>query len=210
MRHRAFAFLLLSLPTIGIAQIPYHPAEVGRKHEKAKSKPVKLFVWSAKPGADAQLDTEKVLFGWSIRPPRGFAFTQKSVDTNQIFIFQGNPRPDTSSPVLWVLLGDVRGTTVKQSKDEMVMDQYMIELHKDRDDWKAMPTQTGMVRGRKYIRRHWSATQAFNGVPRRLHGTIYVTVTGAKFAAVMLQDSDPDATATMAVMETAALSFHKR
>ena len=216
MRFRTLVSLLpaclpLVGPTsIGVAQTSYHPLEVGKKTDATRTKPVKLTAWTAKPGTTTRLDSEKSLFGWSIRPPRGFVSTQRSENLNQIFIFQGDLRPDGTYPALWIILGDVRQGDPKQSKDEVVMDQYAIELHKNRTDWKATPTQYGSIQGRKFLRRRWSAAQTIDGVSRRMHGTIYVTLFGTKFAALTIQDADPGAASTIGLMETSALTFRKR
>lgn len=211
MRYRAFASLLLICLTLTcVAQTGYHPLEVGSKPGKPKPKQGKLAVWSATAGAAAQLGPEKPLFGWSIRPPRGFVSTQKSDGGNQVFIFQGDPRPDGSSPAMWVVTGKVQPATSTKAVDEVVMDFYMIQLHHNRVNWKATPTQYGSIQGRRFLRRRWSAAESADGVTRHLRGTVYLTLMGAKFAAITLQDTDPGANATIGTMENSALSFRKK
>ena len=211
MRCCAFAALMLTcLSLTGLAQADYHPLQVGGKPVETKTKPGKLAIWSAKPGAATQLGPETPLFDWSIRPPKGFAFTQKADGGNQVFIFQGNPRPDNSSPALWIVLGNVRQTESKKPLDEVVMDIYMIQLHQNRVNWKAPAVEYGSVKGRRFLRRRWSAAEATGGVTRRLRGTVYLTLVGTKFAALTLQDTEPSANSTLGVMENSALSFHKR
>ena len=211
MRHRAFASLLLTgLTLTAFAQTQYHPLEVGSKPAKSSPKPVKLAVWSAKPGSSARLASEKLLFGWSIRPPKGFVSTQKSDSGNQVFIFQGDPRPDGSAPILWVITGDRRSAPGKKPQDEVIMDVYLIQLHQNRSNWKTTPTEFGSIQGRKFIRRRWSATEETGGGARRVRGTVYLTLLGAKYAAVTMQDADPGASSTLSLMEASMLTFHKR
>jgi hypothetical protein len=211
MRSRAFASLLLTgLTLTAVAQTQYHPLEVGRQPDKANSKPGKLPVWSAKPGATARLGPEQSLFGWAIRPPKGFVSTQKSDNGNQIFIFQGDPRPDNSAPIMWVVTGDVRRAEKKKPPEEEIMDLYMIQMHHNRDNWNATPTQHGTIQGRKFIRRRWSGTETNDGVTRHVHGIIYLTVANAAYAALTLQDVEPGANTSVSLMETSAFTFHKR
>ena len=211
MRYRAFASLLpVCLTMTCVAQTGYHPLEVGSKPEKPRTTPGKPAIWSAPPGAAAQLGPERPLFGWSIRPPRGFVSTQKADGGNQVFIFQGDPRPDGSAPVLWVVTGNVKPAESKKPLDEVVMDLYMIQLHHNRVNWKVNPLQYGIIQGQRFLRRRWSAVESADGVTRHLRGTVYLTLTGMKFAAITLQDTDPGANATIGTMENSALSFHKK
>lgn len=211
MRVRALASLLLvSLSLTGFAQLDYHPLEVGTPTGKTGPKPVKLPVWAAKPAAAARLAPEQKLFGWAIRPPRGFVYTQKADGLNQIYIFQGSPRANKSAPLLWVVTGDAKHVKTTRTQAEEVMDEYMIQLHQNRDDWKVTPIETGLVQGRKFLRRHWSGTEVSDGVTRRLHGIVYLTLTGTKFAAVTVADAEPDAKTSLNLMETSALTFHKK
>jgi hypothetical protein len=211
MRCCAFAALVLScLSLTGLAQADYHPLEIGSKPVKAKTKPGKLSVWAAKPGAATQLGPETPLFDWSIRPPKEFVSTQKSDGGNQVFIFQGNPRPDNSSPALWVVMGNVRPVESTKPLDEVVMDIYMIQLHQNRVNWKAPALEYGIIKGRRFLRRRWSAAESVGGVTHHLRGTVYLTLVGTKFAAITLQDTEPGANSTLGVMESSALSFHKR
>lgn len=211
MRYRAFVSLLLTgLTLTAVAQTQYHPLEVGRQPEKARPKSAKLPVWSAKPGSSARLAPEKPLFGWALRPPRDFVSTQKSDSGNQIFIFQGDPRPDNSAPIMWVITGDMRRAEGSKPQEEVLMDLYMIQLHQNRDNWKATPAQYGSIQGRKFIRRRWSATETNDGVTRHVRGMVYLTLAGKKYAAVTLQDAEPGAKSTLDLMETSVFSFHKR
>ncbi|MCW3099404.1 MAG: hypothetical protein JWL77_5022 [Chthonomonadaceae bacterium] len=211
MRSRAFASLLLTgLTLTAVAQEQYRPLEVGRQPDKASSKPGKLPVWSAKPGATARLGPEQSLFGWAIRPPKGFVSTQKSENGNQVFIFQGDPRPDNSAPIMWVVTGDVHRAEKTKPPEQEILDLYMIQMHHNRDNWNATPAQYGTIQGRKYVRRRWSATETNDGVTRHVRGIIYLTVANAKYSALTLQDVDPGANTSVPLMETSAFTYHKR
>ena len=216
MRCRAFpSLLLLSLALTGltrtaVAQMAYHPLEVGKKPEKPKPKPEKLTVWSAKPASLALLAPEQPLFGWSLRPPQGFVYTQKSDAHNQFYIFQGHPRADNTAPVMWVILGDVKSDHGRRPTAGEVLDLFMQQINQNRQSSKIISTGLGSLHGRRFIRRRWSATEATEGASFSLHGTVYLTVVGAQFAAVAYQAADPGAGPDLASMETSALSFHKR
>ena len=216
MPTRAHASLLLTgLALIGltrtaVAQTEYRPVQVGKQPAKAKAKAAKLITWSAKPGSQAQLDPELPLFGWSIRPPRGFVYTQKFDNHNQLYIFQGHTRADNTAPSMWIILGDVKNGKIHKPTEEEVLDLFMLQLHQNRDNWKVAPYQVGSIRGRRFIRRRWSATEPVDGATHHLRGTVYLTVVGATFAAVTLQAIEPGAGSDLALMETSALSFHKR
>ncbi len=213
MRYRAFAALLLtSLPLTAFAQTtPYHPLEVGSKPGKTNSKPNKLPVWSAKPGMSAQLDPAKSLFDWSIRPPKEFVSTLKSDSGNQIFVFQGTPRPDNSAPIMWVITGDRRQIRTDQPQDEVLLDFYMIQIHQTRSNWKSTAVEYGSILGRKFIRRRWSGTETVDGITHHVRGVVYLTLFGAKqYAAITIQDSEPGANSTISLMEASLFTFHKR
>jgi hypothetical protein len=211
MRSRALAALLLiGLTRTAIAQTDYHPLKVGKQPEKVKPKDGKLAAWTAKPGSAAQLDPERALFGWSIRPPRGFVSTQKADGMNQIYIFQGGSRPDNTSPVLWVITGNVQPRDNKRPSEETVLDLFMIQLHQNRDNWKVAPVQWGLLQGRRFVRCRWSASETAGGSPHHVRGTVYITLVGTKFAAITYQDADPGASSTLGPMESSALSFRKR
>jgi hypothetical protein len=213
MRARALAALLLvGLTLTAFAQTDYHPLKVGKQPGKAAAKPVSYAVWSAKPALTAQLGPEQALIGWAIRPPKGFVSTQKSDNGHQVYIFQGNPRPDNSSPAMWIVLGDSQRTDPNTHKQpaEIVLDFYMIQLHQNRDNWKSSAIEYGMIQGRKFVRRRWSATETTNGTTHHLRGIVYITTANAKFAALTLLDSDPGARSTLGLMETAAFTLHKR
>lgn len=211
MRFRALTALLLTgLSLTAFAQIDYHPLEVGKKPDKPKGKSAKLPVWSLKPGAVSQLAPEKALFGWVIRPPKGYVFTQRADGLNQVYIFQGDPHPDGSSPAIWIVTGDARRVQNMKAQDEVVMDQYMIQLHTNRDNWKESPIERGLIQGRQFVRRRWSATQNVNGTAHRLHGIVYMHVSASKFAALTCVDSDPYSNKTLGIMEPSLLTFHKR
>ncbi|MCW3054322.1 MAG: hypothetical protein JWN14_3492 [Chthonomonadales bacterium] len=211
MRARALTSLLFTaLPLAALAQIQYHPLEVGGKPDKTKPKSVKLAAWSPKPSFSARLAPEKALFGWAIRPPKGFVATQKMDSGNQIYIFQGDPRQDNSAPMLWVVLGGRRNEESKKPQEEVLMDMYMIQLHQNRDNWKPSPVEYGTIQGRKFIRFHWSATEKIDQLTRHIHGAVYITLLNNGYAAVTLQDSDPGAKSTLDLMESSLLTFHKR
>jgi len=211
MRVRALTSLLLTaLPLTALAQIQYHPLEVGGKPDKSKSKPVKLAAWSPKASLTARLAPETPLFGWAIRPPKGFVATQKMDNGNQVYIFQGDPRPDNSAPMLWVVLGGRRHEESKKPQEEVLMEMYMIQLHQNRDNWKPSPMEYGTIQGRKFLRTHWSATEKLNDVTRHIHGAVYITLLNNGYAAVTLQDSDPGAKSTLDLLESSILTFHKR
>lgn len=212
MRLRVLTVLLLTgLSLTVFAQLPYHPLEVGSKTEKPGAKKnAKLPVWSLKSGEAARLAPEKPLFGWAIRPPKSFVFTQRADGLNQVYIFQGNPHPDASAPALWIVTGDARRVENMQSQEDVVLDQYMIELHRNRDNWKVSPSEVGLIQGRKFVRRRWYATEVANGTTHHLHGIVYMNVTGSKFAALTCVDTDPWSKNTLGGMEQSILTFHKR
>ena len=211
MRVRALTSLLLTgLTLTALAQTQYHPLEVGGKPTKTKPKAVKLAAWSPKPGLSAQLASEKALFGWAIRPPKGFVATQKQDNGNQVYIFQGDPRQDRSAPMLWIIMGGRRQEDTNKPQDEVLLDMYLIQLHQNRDNWKATPTEYGTIQGRKFIRSRWSATEKIDDITRHLHGIVYITILNNAYIAVTLLDSDPGAKTTMDLMESSALTFHKR
>jgi hypothetical protein len=210
MRFRAFASLLLmGLTASAIAQLGYHPLEVGKQPETAP-KAIKLAVWTPRPGSAAHLGPEKSLYGWAFRPPRDFAFTQKVDNGNQIFIFQGDPRPDTSAPILWVITGALRPGKSSQPKDEVLLDMYILQLHQNRENFHSTEVQYGSVQGRRFIRRRWTGTETNNGVTRRVRGVVYMTLVGQTFTAVTVQDSDPGANTTIGMMENSVFTLHKR
>jgi len=211
MRARALTSLLLTaLPLTAFAQIQYHPLEVGGKPDKTRSKASRLAVWSPKPGLAARLAPEKALFGWVIRPPKGFVGTQKMDSGNQVYIFEGDPRQDNSAPMLWVVLGGRRHEDSKKPQEEVLMEMYMIQFHQNRDNWKPTPPEYGTIHGQKFIRTHWSATEKIDNVTRHLHGAVYIALLNNGYAAVTLLDSDPGAKSTLDLMESSILTFHKR
>ena len=212
MRYRATAALLLTTLTwTALAQTQYHPLEVGSKPGKANAKQIKLALWSAKPGLSAQLGPEKPLFGWAIRPPKQFVSTLKTDNGNQIFVFQGNPRPDNSAPIMWVITGDRRQARSDQPQEEVLLDFYMIQLHQTRENWKTTSAEYGSIQGRKFIRRRWSGTETVEGNVHHVRGVVYLTLDGAKnYTAVTIQDSEPGANSTINLMEASLFTFHKR
>ena len=98
----------------------------------------------------------------------------------------------------------------KKPSEETVLDLFLIQLHHNRDNWKAAPVQRGLLQGRKFVCGRWSATEPADGGTHHLRGAVYVTLVGAKFAAITYQDAEPGANSTTGPMEASALSFHKR
>ncbi len=211
--HSALCLLALAaMPLTASAQAPLNAPQIASKTTKPNKAPAKkLPVWSPTAALSARLAPEKELMGWSIRPPRDYVFLQKADGANQVYLFQGDERPDGSSPIIRLVIGDILGKDARSHSEAQILESYLIQIHQHHDNWQSTKLETGLIRGRKFVRRRWTATtQRPDGSPATLHGVVYLTIEGLRFYSIAAQDTEPRMKTTLPLMEAAALTYHKR
>jgi hypothetical protein len=166
----------------------------------------KQTAWQPDAALLNQLDQEKTIQGFRIRPPQGYRFQEQQVQGSKIFMWLGPARPDGTLPTLTISMMTLSPQEASLPL-EKTLEMYIAGMKLSLPTLTNAGAERGQINGLKFIQTKLTAKNPKLG--KDLNGFSYLAQDGRTGIAINFLDYAPHHEKTLKLGETAARTFKK-
>jgi hypothetical protein len=155
----------------------------------------------------AHLAAVEKISGYEYRPPHNYRPLKQQRGATQSVVWQGQQRPDGSTPKFWVIVGKMAPGEEKQTLEETCSILIAAAKQKMRDYSETAGVRS-QIGGITFLRLTFQGTET-GPTPYRGHGVVYHAHDGQNYIHLMAMDTEPHHRESLRLLEAAMRSFQK-
>jgi hypothetical protein len=160
--------------------------------------------WRSDPGLRGRLAALNSFENYAVRPPRGYTEQVQTRGPETFFYWSGQPRANGVTPEF--IVATIVELPSNPLDNQTIYNQEVAKTKRLYPDVIFSPMETGVLNGLPFLKTYYKGNDSSAFMH---HGVVYMMVDGSEVYTVTGDDTDPNSSVTIPIMEAAARTFQK-